>query len=375
MDGLINLAFEAVCTPCNNNEFSVFHATCFEGDIYSCKTILSYSPSKLDTALALRCKVKHSSKYSLYCGSTARDLVKSDETTSRLFQIIDKAEKNTQGLSLIHEAARSGSIRQIKRVLNLGEHIDKPSPLRDDGHATPLLLAAASNSCQAVRFLIENGADITAKDRGRNGILHYAAIGGVKETVSYLLGLGIPVDCKSTWGKTPLHVAAVKGHAEILLILIQNGADLDSCTGFDDIALLLAAEEGHFDCVKMLVQSGSRVNAANMALFTALHNAAKEGHLEVVKYLLQSGSRVDAFSAKGETPLSLAVRKEGSKDMVALLLRYGSSFNLCDRYGRTPLHYSVSKGVAELLVQEGADIHARDFEGKDSTLFSSVRWL
>ena len=114
----------------------------------------------------------------------------------------------------------------MKRVLKLGEDVNKPSPFRDDGEAAPILIAAASNSCEVVRFLAENGANVDAKDRSRRGVLHYAAMGGNKETVLYLLRLGVPVDSQSTWGRSALHMAAVKGHAETLAILIHNGADL-----------------------------------------------------------------------------------------------------------------------------------------------------
>ena len=333
MDRLLSLSFEAVCTPHNNNGCSILHAACIERDVATCKTILSCSPSKLDTALALRVKIPKNPISTCDTPVTARDLVKGNKDAPELLKIIEGADKNTQQLSLVHEAARKGSVRHIKRVLKLGENIDQPSPFRDDGSATPLLLAAASNSCRVVRFLVENGADVNGKDRGRRGILHYAAMGGNKETVLYLLRLGVPVDCKSTWGKSALHMAASKGHVEIVGILTQNGADLQSSTGFGDTPLLLATEEGHIGCVKALVQSGSGVNVSNMALYTPLHNAAKEGYTEAVSYLLRSGSHVDTTSAKGETPLSLAVRKMNNRETVALLLSYGSSLNLCDRYG------------------------------------------
>ena len=161
MDCLLTLAFEAVCTPYRNG-CSVLHAACIERDITTCKTILSCSPSKLDTAIALRVRVPKFPGATCSTCVTARDLVTGDKDATELLQIVEKADKNTQRLSLVHEAASKSSIRQIKRVLKLGENIDKPSPFRDDGAATPLLLAAASNSCRVVRFLVENGADVNA---------------------------------------------------------------------------------------------------------------------------------------------------------------------------------------------------------------------
>lgn len=283
---LVSLAFEAVTTPHIHGGYSVLHAACMEKDVRTCRTILSCSPSKLDTIIALNVRVPKRLIDTCQTKATLRDLAKNRKCSSELLQVLEKAEKNTQHLSLVHEAAKNGSARHMKRVLKLGEDVNKPSPFRDDGEAAPILIAAASNSCEVVRFLAENGANVDANDRSRRGVLHYAAMGGNKETVLYLLRLGVPVDCQSTWGRSALHMAAVKGHAETLAVLIHNGADLHASTGFGDTALLLAAEEGCLECVKTLVQNGSSVDMSNMACYTPLHNAAKEGHLEVVSYLL-----------------------------------------------------------------------------------------
>ena len=373
MDRLTDLAFEAVCIPCGDYDYSIFHAACIEQDTNTCKTVLWCSPSKMDTALALKCTVRNSACCS-YSGFTAKDIVKNNKALS-LLHIIEKAERNAlAGLSLIHETARRGSLRQVKTIFKntVRENIDKPSPLRDDDHATPLLLAARFNSCKVVRFLVENRANKDAKDWMGRGALHYAAMGGKEATVSYLLSVGILVDYKTTWGKTALHIAAMKGYGAVVSILVQSGADLESSTGFGDTPLLLAAEEGNIDCVKVLAHSGSNINVSNMAHYTPLHNAAKEGHHVTVKFLVQHGSRVDAVSSCGETPLSLAVRKKHGKEAVALLLHYGSSVNLRDLCGRTALHYCVDRDVAVLLVQKGADLHAADNEGKTPLFLAAL---
>ncbi len=60
----------------------------------------------------------------------------------------------------------------------------------------------------------------------------------------------------------------------------------------------------------MLLEAGAAINAKNEADFTALHGAAFRGLNEVVEYLVEQGADIDARDFRGRTPFRLA---EGSK--------------------------------------------------------------
>ena len=62
--------------------------------------------------------------------------------------------------------------------------------------------------------------------------------------------------------------------------------------------------------MKVLLEAGSEINAINEADFTALHGAAFRGLNEVVEYLVEQGADIDARDFRGRTPFRLA---EGSK--------------------------------------------------------------
>ena len=67
---------------------------------------------------------------------------------------------------------------------------------------------------------------------------------------------------------------------------------------------------GSEEAVKTLLEAGAEINAFNEADFTALHGAAFRGLNEVVQYLVEQGADVDARDFRGRTPFRLA---EGSK--------------------------------------------------------------
>ena len=123
--------------------------------------------------------------------------------------------------------------------------------------ATPFFLAAKVTDTEALRVLVDAGADATIPNAD---------------------------------GTTPLMVAAG--------VAIWNpGEDGGSLPGQEDEVL---------EAVKMCVELGNDVNAANYRGMTALHGAAFRGTNGVVEYLVAQGADLDARTALGYSPLAVA---------------------------------------------------------------------
>ena len=123
--------------------------------------------------------------------------------------------------------------------------------------ATPFFLAAKVTDTEALRVLVDAGADATIPNAD---------------------------------GTTPLMVAAG--------VAIWNpGEDGGSLPGQEDEVL---------EAVKMCVELGNEVNAANYRGMTALHGAAFRGANGVVEYLVAQGADLDARTALGYSPLAVA---------------------------------------------------------------------
>ena len=123
--------------------------------------------------------------------------------------------------------------------------------------ATPFFLAAKVTDTEALRVLVDAGADATIPNAD---------------------------------GTTPLMVAAG--------VAIWNpGEDGGSLPGQEDEVL---------EAVKMCVELGNEVNAANYRGMTALHGAAFRGANGVVEYLVAQGADLAARTALGYSPLAVA---------------------------------------------------------------------
>lgn len=63
------------------------------------------------------------------------------------------------------EAAKSGDLEQVQRLLVAYPHIVNCRDL-DGRHSTPLHFASGYNRVAVVEYLLQQGADVHAKDKG-----------------------------------------------------------------------------------------------------------------------------------------------------------------------------------------------------------------
>jgi ankyrin repeat protein len=108
---------------------------------------------------------------------------------------------------------------------------------------TPLHLAAFFGRPEAVRFLLDRGAEVDAPGTGwmTGTALHSAASSRQPEAVAMLLDAGADPDARQSGGWTPLHAAAQNGDLATVEALLAAGADPaavnDDGTSVRDLAI------------------------------------------------------------------------------------------------------------------------------------------
>lgn len=120
--------------------------------------------------------------------------------------------------SALQAAIRCGELACASRLLAMGADIN----WQDNRKYTPLFIAIEHKNRQAVRFLLENNADITLKDVFGNTVLHQAVASGDKEILQELLlqGYGKALsEVKNCYGETPLDLAKKSGNTQMLQLL------------------------------------------------------------------------------------------------------------------------------------------------------------
>lgn len=267
-----------------------------------------------------------------------------------------------------YQAIRNNDISALRDLIR-ASGVDT----RDRRGTTPLMYAAAVGSQDAIKLLVEAGADVNAKNAFDATPLMWAA--GDIAKVRLLLAKGAGVNARSKVGRTPLLIAALHdGASEIVRLMIDKGADVKARDGGGLSVLQAAAFSNDAETVGLLLAKGADPNSKDEAGFTPLIAAASNGdrNKEVVRLLLQHGANVNV--ACGETletvkngPLALgrltpllSAVPQGNYETVELLVNAGANVNAKDVRGLTPLALAVSSDrpdprIVRLLLAKGAD--------------------
>ena len=105
--------------------------------------------------------------------------------------------------------------------------IEKISDLeqKDRDGRTLLINAATNGRAEVVKYLLNRGASISAKDDADFTSLHAGVLSNVIKTVELLLEAGADVNAKNRFGNGPIMIGNYETDLDIFRVLIANGAD------------------------------------------------------------------------------------------------------------------------------------------------------
>jgi ankyrin repeat protein len=190
-----------------------------------------------------------------------------------------------------------------------------------------LIAAIRQGDTARVRTLLQQHADVNAKDLDGTTALHWAVRRDDTEAVGLLLNGGASATATNRYGINPLLVACEIGNVEVIDKLLRAGADANSANPAGETALMIAARTGKVAAVKRLVAAGADVNAKEKVRGqTPLMWAAAENNLEATTMLLEAGANANARTPAGFTALHFAVRA-GNIPVVKELAAHGANVN------------------------------------------------
>ena len=116
-----------------------------------------------------------------------------------------------------------------------------------------------------------------------------------------------------------------------------------------EISIYDAVQRGNIEAVKQHIAVGTDINAKSntKSQYTPLIMAVFKGHKEIAELLIANGADVHAKDMRGGTSLLIATML-GRTKVVELLISKGANVNAKDRLGRTPLDTAISSNRSEL---------------------------
>jgi ankyrin repeat protein len=288
--------------------------------------------------------------------------------------------------STIHYMASIGDLREIKQLLGRGEDINSRLDFVPDRGSfmrqlTPLMIAAGSidATVETLKFLIENGANTSAKSAGNVTAAWYAASHGgnshffkndecinqeYANKLLYLLEQGLdPWECSKN-GRSLISNACRSGNIYCINLLIKKGVEPISSQYIQElypfqIPLFCAVESNSLPCLKTIIDREIDINIKDRLNRNALFYAS---NLEIIKTLIGNGINLNLVDTYGDDILQSILTESISEntkiEICQYLVKCGLSIDyfISDKFSRlTSLAYNLETDNIKLLLSIGAN--------------------
>lgn len=271
---------------------------------------------------------------------------------------------------------------------------------------------------RAFEFLITQGADIHAKDKNGQTLLHVSRYG---EIITPLINRGLDVNARDKYGNTPIfYRAADLNEPRALKTLVENGADIHIKNNEGKTALEHILQSKRYPNTlnknaAYLLKKGAEINDeiyANalhitkpqklpdatwtqkmLAMYADINRYDEYGihavthkmelykvsldfdivrsmeylvNYEFIKKVIASYDKDirKVHNRLGDTPLHYVVRY--SDELTDYFIKEGVDVNSLNNQGQPPLFFAENLTTATKLIDHGADIYIKDKENKSA---------
>jgi ankyrin repeat protein len=151
--------------------------------------------------------------------------------------------------------------------------------------AQNIFTAIQENDIPAVKYLLEKGVNVIAKDEQGNSPLINAVKNNHDRAVLLLLQRNPDVDVKDNGGNTPLILAASTKNIRITDLLLTHYPKLDVKNNTGATALITAVQAGNNQVAETLVRNGANAKTTDKQHKAAIDYAKEMNNTKAITFL------------------------------------------------------------------------------------------
>lgn len=217
----------------------------------------------------------------------------------------------------------------------------------------------------------DNDIDLNWTNEDNETMLHYCSKKGFAQAVRWLLNNGANIEAENNQGETPIFYSIYSKDREIINILLEYNANVNHINSFKRTLLQEAIITASNKFIKLLMQKVKDVNNCdihgNNLIFDAIANGSPEIITEVAKL---DGININQINKEGNTILHKELILK-NHELAMQLLELGADPTIQDKKGKNFLFYAVSKGDKNIpllnkAVEMGCNINSRSSD--DTTI-------
>lgn len=159
--------------------------------------------------------------------------------------------------------------------------------------------------------------------------------------------------------------AAEEGKIKRIERLLKVGAD-PNAKRLGQTAIQWASYDNQLEAIKLLVKSGADIEARDGGGMSAFMFAVNYNSVnaEIVKYFIEAGADINTKDSTEQTSLIRLIADSNNGKKLDCLIDANINVNAKGKGGFTALMYCSDPNWAKKLINAGADVNARDDEGK-----------
>ncbi|KAI1330731.1 ankyrin repeat-containing domain protein [Xylariaceae sp. FL0255] len=259
------------------------------------------------------------------------------------------------------QAAKTSSVAQMRFLLDKGANING----RNEDGQPALICAILARQIEAVKFLLDNGADHKVREYGSSGKppLFHAIDVEDRATVNLLFQYGADVNQKNDWSQPYfLSLISEKTPIEWIALMLEHGADAQAKNSNGQCAVMIAMSDrknlaDREAVVELLLRHGASADSKDWYGQSLLVVAVQQRKEALIRRLLELGADPNGRDTSGTPALCLAVQRTDYA-LVEILLNHGADPNKNDSSGMPALVTAVNGNdfkLAKMLLERGAE--------------------